>query len=432
MKFKKNLPTIIIIVLALVPIARWFFLKPMSFRFSDFNSTMTSLGQITGLLGMILFSINLILSNRSRFFDKFFSGLHIFYDHHKWIGVVSFCFLLFHPLFLVAKYVTISIYDAAMFLLPGNNFPVTLGIIALGSMIVLLVITLYLKIKYHIWRFSHKFMTLVFVFAILHTLFITSDISRDMFLRYYILVFAFWGLIFGVYRAFFRIFFNRDFEFEVMKVNMLNNNVTEIEMKPKGFKIKFYPGQFIFIRFVGVGISSEPHPFSITSFTGENNIKIIIKSLGDYTSTINNLTPGTIAKVEGPFGNFYKNKNSNKKEIWIAGGVGITPFLSMARSLGKIDFDVDLYYCLKNKNEAVLLNELEAISLSSNKFRVIPWYSEQSGFITGEIIEKDSGEIRNSEVYICGPLSFMRGLRNQFIKKGVDKKSIHFEEFNFL
>ena len=203
-------------------------MDPLSLRFFDLNSTTTSFGQITGLLGMILFSINLILSNRSRFFDKIFSGLHIFYDHHKWIGAVSFCFLLFHPLFLVVKYITVSVNSAAMFLLPGTNFAITMGIIALGAMIVLLVITLYLKIKYHIWRFSHKFMVGVFVFAILHTLLISSDISRDMFLRYYIFIFAFIGLAMGAYRSFFRIFFNKDFEFKVVKVNILNNSVAEI------------------------------------------------------------------------------------------------------------------------------------------------------------------------------------------------------------
>ncbi len=407
-------------------------MDPLSLRFFDLNSTTTSFGQITGLLGMILFSINLILSNRSRFFDKIFSGLHIFYDHHKWIGAVSFCFLLFHPLFLVVKYITVSVNSAAMFLLPGTNFAITMGIIALGAMIVLLVITLYLKIKYHIWRFSHKFMVGVFVFAILHTLLISSDISRDMFLRYYIFIFAFIGLAMGAYRSFFRIFFNKDFEFKVVKVNILNNSVAEIEIEPVDRKIEFRSGQFIFIRFVGVGISSEPHPFSIASNTGDDNLKIVIKSLGDYTSTINKVIKGMVAKVEGPFGSFYENNNSVKKEIWIAGGVGITPFLSMARSLGNINHNIDLYYCLKNPSEAVLLKELNAISVSNTKFRVITWYSEEKGFINADIIEKGSNGLKDGVVYICGPLPFMRILQSQFISKGVDKNNIHFEEFNFL
>ena len=401
MKFKKNLPVIVIVILALIPIVEWFLMEPMSFRFFNLNSITTSLGQITGLLGMILFSLNLILSNRSRFFDRIFGGLHHFYNYHKQLGMISFSMILFHPLLLMVKYLATSVHSAALFLLPGQSFPITAGIIALLIMIILLVITIYTKIKYHIWRFSHKFMVVVFMFAIIHTILISSDVSNDMFLRYYILTFAFVGLALGAYRSFFR-------------------------------KMEFRSGQFIFIRFVGVGISSEPHPFSIASFTGDDNLKIVIKSLGDYTSTINRLTPGMLAKVEGPFGSFYENDNSIRKEIWIAGGVGITPFLSMARSIGNINHNIDLYYCLKNPSEAVLLKELNAISLSNSKFRVLPWYSETQGFINGDIIEKGSNGLQNTDIYICGPLPFMRILQSQFINKGVDKNNIHFEEFNFL
>ena len=432
MKFKKNLPLIVIAILAVTPILVWLSMMPLSYRFLDLNSITTSLGQITGLLGMILFSLNLILSNRSRFFDRMFGGLHHFYNYHKQLGMISFCMILFHPLLLMVKYLANSVHSAALFLLPGSNFAVTAGIITLLIMIVLLVITIYTKIKYNIWRFSHKFMVVVFVFAIIHTMLISSDISNDVFLRYYIFIFAFVGLALGAYRSFFRILFNKDFEFKVVKVNILNNSVAEIEIEPVDKKMEFHSGQFIFIRFVGVGISSEPHPFSIASFTGDDNLKIVIKSLGDYTSTINKLTPGMLAKVEGPFGSFYENKNSVRKEIWIAGGVGITPFLSMARSIGNINYNIDLYYCLKNGSEAVLLNELNAISVVNNKFRVLPWYSDSQGFINGDIIEKGSNGLGNVDIYMCGPPSFMKIMQSQFISKGVDKNNIHFEEFNFL
>jgi len=430
--FKKELPIFVILILALFPIARWFFLEPISMRFFDLNSIMTSIGQTTGLLGMILFSINLILSNRTIFFDKFFSGLHIFYNHHKWLGAISFSLLLFHPLFLVVKYLAVSVNSAAMFLLPNGNFAITMGIIALAGMIVLLVITIYLKIKYHIWRFSHKFMVVVFVFAILHTMLISSDISRDIFLRYYIFISAFIGLALGAYRAFFRILFNDDFEFKIVGINILNNNVTEIEMEPMKSVMEFYPGQFIFIRFVGVGVSSEPHPFSITSFKGEDNLKIVVKSLGDYTNEVKNLKLGTIAKIEGPFGSFLKNRDLAKKEIWIAGGVGITPFLSLARSLKDISNDIYLFYCLNDVEDAVFLEELKTLSLSNNKFHLVTWYSKEKGRINVDKIKEITQNISNTSVYICGPISFMKSLRDQFINKGVDSTNIHFEEFNFL
>lgn len=432
MKFKNSLPLIVIAILALIPILRWFFMDPMSFRFFDLNSTMTSLGQIFGLLGMMLFSLNLILSNRTKFFDKVFLGLHNFYNYHKQLGMLSFCLLLFHPIFLVVKYITISTKEAAMFLLPGANVAVTMGIISLLLMIILLLFTIYIKIKYHIWRYSHKIMNLVFVFAIIHTLLISSDVSRDTFLRYYILIFAFIGLFSGVYRSFFQKFFNKDFEFKVVKVNILNNSVTEIEMEPQKYEMKFYPGQFVFIRFVGVGISSEPHPFSITSSLGENNLKIVVKSLGDYTSKIPTLTVGTIAKVEGAYGSFFNYRDISKKEIWVGGGVGITPFLSLARSLKNVTNDIYLFYCLNEPSEAVFLKELTEVSVQNNRFHLITWYAKEKGRINGDIITELAHGLKDSNIYICGPLPFMKSLQEQFIIKGVEKDNICFEEFNFL
>ena len=104
----------------------------------------------------------------------------------------------------------------------------------------------------------------------------------------------------------------------------------------------------------------------------------------------------------------------------------------MARSIGNINHNIDLYYCLKNKGEAVLLSELNATATSNTKFRVLPWYSEEQGFINGDVIEKGSNGVRNTDIYICGPLPFMKILQSQFISKGVDKNNIHFEEFNFI
>lgn len=431
--FIKNKATpILLVVLVLAPIFRWFYLEPMALRFADFTQTMTSFGQIFGLLGMILFSINLIISNRSKFFDRIFVGLHRFYFIHKWLGTLAFSFLLFHPLFLAIKFLSISTKDAAMFLIPGANLPVTFGIIALLGMIIVLGITFYLKVKYHVWRFSHKFMVIVFIFAIIHTFLITSDISRDMFLRYYILTFALIGFFSGGYRAFFRIFFNKDYEFLVKNIKKLTTNVIEIELIPIKEKIKFYPGQFIFVRFVGVGISSEPHPFSITSQPEEASIKLVIKALGDFTNELKNVQEGTIVKIEGPFGKFYEKNISERKEIWVAGGVGITPFLSMARSLREINHDIDLFYCLNRKSEAVLLEELSGISEKIKRFKLFTWFSEEKGRISVEKMIELSGDLANTEVYLCGPVPFMRSLKDQLVKSGVKSRNVHFEEFNFL
>lgn len=427
---RQNIGWIFILVLIFLPVWRWFLIVPLSSRVASFVITMLSFGQIAGLAGVTLFSINLILSSRLKFIDNLLYGLSNSYNLHHKIGVFAFSLLLFHPLFLSVRYISISLKAAALFFIPQGFEPITYGIIALSLMIVLLSITFYLtKLKYNHWKLTHKFMVLVFVFAFLHILLIPSDISRDSLLRIYILSFAILGLALGFYRAFLSKYINRNLKYKVKSVVMLNKNVIEIELEPEGKVMDFLPGQFVFVIFFGDKISRESHPFSISSPPDKNNLKLVIKSLGDFTENLRNVKAGGVVSIDGPFGRFSYRNFENKNQIWLAGGIGITPFLSMARSLSESNYKIDLYYCTSNRSEAVLLDELSVIN---SNIKVMPWYSEEKGFITAESVFNLSGGLEGKDILLCGPVQFMKGLERQFLKLGVKNKNIHFELFNLL
>lgn len=428
---KKNIGWLTILVLATLPILIWLIMQPLPVRFFDINSAMTSLGQITGLLGMALFSINLILSSRLKILDKYFYGLDTVYNYHRVLGAISFSLLLFHPLFLVFKYISFSLRQAALFFIFSDNQAMNFGIMALALMIILISVTFYFGLKYHIWKFTHKFMVAVFVFAILHSIYIASDISRNNFLRYYILSLAIAGLLAGIYRAFISKYFNVNFFYIIKNINQLSSDVFQLTMTPKNKVLNFKPGQFVFTSFLGQAISSEIHPFSISSAHGQN-LELVIKSLGDFTSQLKSLAVGDQVSVEGPFGKFSYTNGESKNQIWLAGGIGITPFLSMARSLQNNDYKIDLYYCTKDKEEAVLLDELLNISKTNENLKIIPWYSAESGRINSQKVADISHGLTNKDIFLCGPAVFMDSLKKQFISLGVNKKNIHLEQFKFL
>jgi len=405
-------------------------MEPLGLRFLNLNSISTSLGQITGLVGMVLFSINLILASRFKFLDKYFKGLDKVYRKHSKIGSISFSLLLFHPIFLVIKYIAISTREAALFFVPFINMPITWGIIALFIMIVVLGITFYIKIKYHIWKMSHKFMTLAFVFAVLHIIFISSDISRNSFLRYYILILAFTGLFMVTRKTFLEKFPLNKYKYNIKNVVKLNENVLEIEMEPINKKMAFKSGQFAFFSFKGEGVSSESHPFSISSSSNDNNLKITVKNLGDFTSLLGNLKIGDNVLIDGPYGDFsYKNAN-NKNQIWIAGGIGVTPFLSMMKGL-ESDYNVDFYYCVNEEKEAINLNEINEFMQKNPNFKFTLWDSVFKGYINSGSILNTGTEIHNKDIFLCGPKVFMESLKNQFIELKVDSEKIHYENFSF-
>src|SRR6185436_20155034 len=100
------------------------------------------------------------------------------------------------PVFLSVRYVTISLHEAATLLLPKighinrQDLAIDFGMIAFWGLVILLIITFFVKLPYRIWFWTHRFLGVFFFFAGLHVLLITSDVSSDNFLRYYLLSFV--------------------------------------------------------------------------------------------------------------------------------------------------------------------------------------------------------------------------------------------------
>mgnify|MGYP001590492644 CR=1 FL=1 len=430
---KDNFSYILVWILAVIPVVIWFFMMPLADRFLSTSGTFRSLGQVAGLLGMSLLSINFVLSARFKFLDRWFKGLNRVYIKHHLIGSVAFALLLFHPTFLIIQYLLISLKASFDFLFSFQIFYIILGEIALLVFIILMVITLYLNFKYQNWKNTHKYLGVVLFIGGLHMLLVPSDISNNALLKYYMLFLASIGALSYIYRTILSIYKKKEYKYRLIEVVKINENIVELKMKPLEESINFLPGQFIFLRFENDGVLSESHPFSITSYPGDTNLSLGVKTLGDYTSMIYFLKPGAICSIEGPFGVFSYLKTKSKRQIWIAGGIGITPFLSMARHVatGKSnDYEINLYYSVKNEGEAAFIEELEEISRLKSNFKLHHHFSDKDGHISAGLIVRSSNEVSEAEIFLCGPPAFMQSLREQFVSLGFSNDKIHSEEFS--
>lgn len=433
---KKTYSIFVIFALSFFPVLLWMNAASPLPRFSTFAIGMANIGQITGLVGTMLFAISLILSARLRFLEKYFNGLNVLYDRHNELGQISLILLLFHPLFLLPKYAGNSFYAAYVFLAPTANWPQNWGWFSLALMIVLLVLTLYLRPKYNIWRWTHKFLGFAFFLAALHIWFIPSDTSRNIPLRIYMLAFSGIGLTIFIYKTLLGDYFIRKYKYYIMSVRPLNPLVYEIVMAPEAPEehMKFAAGQFAFFSFLDRNFGAEFHPFSIASSPDEENLTIVVKNLGDHTANLMNIATGSWVRIEGPFGMFSYKNTERRKQIWIAGGIGITPFLGMAKTLkAEENYDIDLYYCVRNIGEAVFIDTLDKISVAMNSsFRVIRFFSDDLGFfINAEAIEGASGFLNERDIFLCAPPVMIHSLKNQFAAKGISKTALHSEEFSF-
>lgn len=421
---RKYTGIVVVAIGSLLPILLWY---PQSSR----EINLLNISRVFALVGTVLFSTNFILSARLKSLESFFGGLNKIYIIHHTIGQLALIFLCFHPLLLGVSYLKTSVEAAFLVLFPPLNQPATwFGFFSLSLLIILLVLTLFVRLPYHIWKLTHKFMGLSLFLASLHVFLIPSDISVNPSLRFYMLGVIFIGLGFYFYRTFLGRFFIKRQKYKVESVSF-GKAITQITMSPvNGIVPKYLPGQFIFVSFLANGVSRESHPFSLTSSPNDSQIAIAAKVSGDYTGKLTSLKVGSIAQIEGPFGRFSYKESPRVKQIWIAGGIGITPFVSMAKSLPEEKYDIKLYHSVGTKQETVFNSLLNGISSTNTNFSYKLIETKKTGRLTSDMITKEILDFKERDVFICGPLPMMKNLRYQFNKLGIRNSHIFTEEFS--
>ncbi|TSC86678.1 MAG: putative Ferredoxin--NAD(+) reductase [Microgenomates group bacterium Gr01-1014_16] len=300
---------------------------------------------------------------------------------------------------------------------------------SLALLITLMILTFYINLPYEIWLFSHKFLGAVFFVGGLHSLLIPSDIALYPPLKIYILVIASVSLILHFYRTIFGRFLVRRLTYQVSRVYLPGQEVTQVDLIPIGKSLNFLPGQFIFVRFDDPLISGEVHPFSLCSSPSEPVLSLAAKNLGDYTARLFFLASGVKAKIEGPFGQFSYLTHKNPRQIWIAGGIGVTPFVSMAKSFSSPNYQIDMFYAVKDPAELVYSDIFQKVAADHPNFRYHPHASATQGRLTADLIKKTLGDISDKDIYVCGPPPMMKSLRDQFHKLGLPHWRIYTEEF---
>lgn len=423
--------------IVLIPVIAWVQQAPFEEARSSFPLFMKLLGQISGIIGAQLFSFALLLSARLKTMEFFFGGLDRMYSIHHRVGVIAFSFLAVHPLLLALRFLPDSFEDAMMFLLPSSaTLAKNFGIISLLIMLTLLTLTFYgAKFSYPALKSAHRFLGLAFFLGLLHMFLIPSTISENMVIKFSCLGMASVGILAFVYRTLLGKFLVPRFVYSVSHVSKRGEGVTEILLSPVKQAMSHLPGQFAMLSFVNAkGISQEEHPFTISSSDKSGKIRFSIKSLGDYTSLLSSLTEGVKANIEGPFGEF-SYVHGTSSQIWVAGGIGVTPFVSMAEDLlGKdsIAYTIDFFYSVRSEKDAVYQETFSKLATKHPNFTFHLMPSDVSGFVTGEGIVKEVTDAVERDFYICGPPLMMSALTDQLIAVKVPKHAIHTERFALL
>jgi len=429
---KINLNWKVFLLLPLIGITIWSFSTPTKAGFANLTISLKSLGQISGILGITLFSTDLMLSARFKFLERYFKGLDKIYRYHHLIGGISFILLLFHPLLLALNYSFTDAKLALSLFLISKDLSINMGIISLSTMIIILVLTFFLKekIAYQNWKLSHKLLGVIFLLGFFHSITAIPNTEKIIPLKIYILVIGSLGIFSYLYGSIFKKWLIKKTICHIASLRWLKENVLEIELFCQENHFNFIPGQFIFISFKNKDTGFEKHPFSITSGDSEKTLKIAVKKTGDYTSKLGYLKIGDEAEIEGPYGHFYSNQK--KDEIWIAGGIGIAPFVSKMRSFkGSSENKIILFYSVKDKNDLVFENEIKKAGYLNKNFESKIHFSKENGRLTAQLVKDFVKDLNDKNIFICGPVKMIEDFENSFLKIGIRKEQIFSEKFQF-
>ena len=391
-------------------------------------------GEFFGVEAVLLFSCSLVLATLLRGIERAFGGLDRVAQWHRHTAVAAVILIIVHPVFAGST--------------PVPNASATglrLGDVALIGLLALAVWALapslraakwsrlvrhLARISHERWLTGHRLTGLFVAAAVVHGLLVDPVLKVSVPLKVAYLVVGGIGIAAYVYRELFARFFVPVYDYTVADVQRPNEMTADVFLQPAGRPLSFVPGQFIFLAFGGVD-GWQRHPFSVASAPTERRLEVSVRAVGDYTRDLHDkLKPGTPAKAAGPFGGF-DYRGGGQHQIWIAGGIGITPFMSWIRALDdSFDRDVAFFYSVVRESDAVYLDEIGAAAAAHPTLHPHIVDSSRDGYLTAEQAANGMTSEADVSVYMCGPPAMMTALSKSFQQLGIPASRIRWEQFN--
>jgi len=423
--------------------ALWLIAEPILANDYNFFALRYAVMNYTGIIGIGVMSFAMILAIRPDFVEARLGGLDKSYRLHKWLGITGLVFSITHYLWAnVPRWMV----DIGLLARPERYTPPEessailrffdqqrglaegIGEWAFYGAVILMVLALVKWFPYKYFFKTHRFISIAYLMLVLHSIVLLDFSYWDEFIGPFMGILMMAGIVGALLSLTRRIGFRRRVPAEIYKVEFYKENkVTKITLKLKNHWPGHKSGQFAFLT---LDSKEGPHPFTISSSWKENGqLTFMIKGLGDYTRQLpDKLKVGDRVIVEGPYGRFnFQEKKEN--QIWVAGGIGITPFISIMDELADSAQPnrIDLFYSDDMLGEGFLESVKMAAKLANINLHFIT--PKTDGHIDVNMITRETPEWKKSDIWFCGPAKFGKSIKNGFRKLGIDTKRFHQELF---
>lgn len=424
-------------------------LAPLALAWAQGKPPRPFLDELSSGLALAAFAVLLmefLLSGRFRSISERI-GMDVTMRFHQLLARMAAAFILVHPFLYSTPIGLVRPDDATHRGHLGLTGAAAYSGILGWLLLLLLVITAMRRTQighsYERWRIAHAIGAVLVAGLVAHHAFAAGRYSGEgPLLWFWILLLALAAMTMLV------VYLIRPLQrlrrpYEVVAVKPVAAKTWQLEIKPRhGAALDYDAGQFVWLRVGRNPWSPDEHPFSIASAPADRNrLSFIIKTVGDFTSRLGGIAPGTKAYVDGPYGHLTLARRQCEGVALLAGGVGIAPLLGILRQMQASGDDrpVVLVYGNRSRAQIVQVDELAALAGSLN-LKVVHVLSEPDAGWTGRRGLLDEALLRELFGFdgaarwcylLCGPQGMMESCERSLLGLGIPARQIVSERFYY-
>ena len=405
------------------------------------RNLLVEMGSMLGLLGLGMLATQLIISGRHRWFASGV-GQDNLLQFHRRTGIAAWLFILAHPVLLM-----LGERQFLAWLDPTEDALRASGVIALALALTALIISsiwrMELGLQYETWRTLHASLSLFVVAGGLGHALMGQHHTAGLLTQILLVGVISIPLLLLLESRFWRPYRLQKRPWRVVESEETRADSTDLILVADGHRgMTFKPGQFAWLTLGHSPFSIQQHPFSMASSASQpGQLEFVIKEAGDFTRYLSTVKPGETAFLEGPYGVFTMDPTTQRRAVFIVGGIGITPILSMIRS--RLDAQnhtpMWLIYANKSEQDIIMRDTLEAFTqkLPLTVTHVLSdpsddWMGE-SGYVDGDLLDEYLPEdAEDIDYFVCGPPPMMDLVEPELKKRGVETRRLYSERFNLV
>jgi predicted ferric reductase len=371
-------------------------------------------------------------------------GVERLLRQHRTLALAGAALVLAHVVF-VALHSSRGLRTLALDDAPPRVWAGTAATIALGLLVMSAVTRRRRRPRYEGWRLAHVVLANVVVLGgALHVLWL-DDLTRYRGTRIWFLCVAVCVLALGLYRWLWRPLRAHRHLYVVDEVRRDGPSAVTLVLRASGHEgTEFRPGQFAWLKIGESPFVFEEHPFTIASTaTTPWRKEFTIKALGDFSEIVAGLRPGRTVHLDGPHGAFTLDGLRSDGFVFIAGGVGVTPMLSMLRTLAARGDRRPVVLVVAGRTADELLhrheNETWAHELDLRVVEVLEepprHWDGHAGWLSEKILEAalpQQRSRRHRDYFVCGPGAMVAATTQVLRNWGIKSSRIHTELFDVV